>query len=316
MGDARKLGFMLKDLKAMKQELQPKEEVDMEEKKELKNLDKFQNKKHELNKHLKNLREGINRLVELRKSAKDPNARDGIMIKLSHENTAGLTKASTLFAELRKLLDADFKKRAKKLGEKVLSDRKKQVELLGTEIKTLVAMNSTHLSADDVDLTANPAAGDGRNRSRTQRKREERKARQENRKARRAGRGKKGGVNIHEDVEFKDANPMSQQEQQFMDQVAANQEEQNEILDEIGKTMDELHELSLDMNKQLTLQSDLIHEVDNKMDTVMDKMSSANMQMKKMLDENGGMTRWCPLLCFFTLILGLVGYIFNVIPTG
>ena len=34
------------------------------------------------------------------------------------------------------------------------------------------------------------------------------------------------------------------------------------MLDEIGKAMDELHELSLDMNKQLTLQNDLIGEVE------------------------------------------------------
>jgi len=306
MADTKKLGHMIKDLKAMKQVLCPKDEEDPEIQKELKNMDKFQSKKHELNKHLKNLRDSINRLTEVRKNAKGTQ-RDGNQIKLTHENNTNLTKAGQLFGELRRALDEDYKKNSKKLGEKTLHDRKKQVELLGDELKSLIAMNSTHLSADDVIIHED----NGRQRSRTQRKREERKQRQTNRKARRAGRGKPG-INIDDDA-FEDASPMSQQEQQFMDQVAANKEEQNEMLDEIGKAMDELHELSLDMNKQLTLQNDLIGEVDNKMDDVMGKMVSANQQLKQMLDANGGMTRWCPMMCFLVVLLALLGYVFKLV---
>lgn len=315
MADSRKIGFMLKDLKTMKQELQPNDDEDPEERKELKNLDKFQSKKHELNKHLKNVREGINRYTELKK--KDPNNRDANVIKLNHENNTALNKAGTMWTDLKRTLEDDIKKKTKKLGEKTLSDRKKQVELLGAEIKTLVAMNSSHLNAEDATIPTGGAgagadAGAGRNRSRTQRKREEKKQIQEKRKARRAGRGKKEGGSTLGDLDVIDVNPMSQQEQQFMDQVESNKAEQNEIIDEIGKAMDELNELAIDMNKSLKLQADLIQEVDTKMDHVGEKMKSANTQLKEMLDSNGGMTRWCPLLCFFTLILALLGYIFKL----
>jgi len=307
MADTKKLGFMIKDLKAMKQILMPKDEEDPEVQKELQNMDKFQSKKHELNKHLKNLRENINRLTEYRKNAKTKE-RDGHQIKLTHENNTGLTKAGQLFGELRRALDENYKKDGKKLGERLLHDRKKQVELLGDEIKSLVALNSTHLSVEDVVI--HDTGDTARSRSRTQRKREERKTRQENRKARRAGRGK-AGINIDEDA-FEDAHPMSQQEQQFMDQVTANKDEQNVMIDEIGKAMDELHELSLDMNKQLTIQNDLVTEVESKIDDVMDKMVSANVQLKQMLDSNGGMTRWCPMLCFLVVLLALIGYMFKL----
>lgn len=307
MADPKKIGFMMADLKKMRKELVPNEGDDPKSEAEMKNMDKFQKKKRELNGVLRKLREDTAKLTELKKRLGE-NTRDGNCIRLLNENNKGLQQASEMWQDLKGIYADDQKKRAKKLGEKELSDRNKQIALLGQELVSISQQSSRVKAAapgtvDELDEAT-------RNKSRTQKQRQERTDRLNKRKQRKV-RTKGTAIELNDD-DFRDAAPMSAQEQEFMDQVQANVGEQNEMLDTIGKGLDELKELSLDMNKQLTLQNEMINEVGNEMEKAIDEFQSANGKLKDILAENGGMTRWCPTLVCGCLLLALIGYLFNM----
>merc|ERR1719231_747210 len=100
----------------------------------------------------------------------------------------------------------------------------------------------------------------------------------------------------------------SAQEQQFMDQVQVNIKEQDEMLDQISAGLAELKELSLDIGKTLDVQNGMLEELDTKMDATIDQYKSANSRLKDMLDQSGGMTRWCPRLTILLILVAVVGY--------
>lgn len=287
MADTRKIGVILTDLKKMKVALVGEDgDGDTISEEELKTLDKFQRKKRELNLALKQLREDTNKLSELKRAKGDE--RDKNVIAMMSANNKLLHNCGEMWKELKLILQDDSKnqKMAKTLGEKELSNRNRQIQLLGQEIVDLTALNnrvkdSGPQNVDELTTATNKIES---------KKDSSRKAdRQNRRKERRAGgRVGKGGALELDDGEERDVTPASPQEQKFMDQVTANVAEQDEMLDEIAKGLDELKELSLDMNKQLTLQNNMIIEVGDEMDKTIEKFKTANGRLKDILDDNGG----------------------------
>jgi len=279
---------------------------------ELKTMDKFQKKKRELNLALKRLRDDSSKLSELRKIKGDE--RDKNVIALMAENNKTIQGCGEMWKELKQILQDDTRnaKMAKTLGEKELNNRNRTIQLLGQEICDLTALSnrvkdSGPKNIDELTTATNKIE------SKKDAGRKERTDRLNKRKERRGG-GKtgKGGAMELDDGDIRDVTPASAQEQKFMDQVQANVGEQDEMLDEIAKGLDELKELSLDMKKQLTLQNTMITEVGDEMDKTIEKFKTANGKLKDILDDNGGMTRWCPMIICLCLLLALAGYLFNM----
>lgn len=299
------------DLKKMKVALVGEDgDGDAISEEELKTLDKFQRKKRELNMALKQLREDTNKLSDFKKAKGDE--RDKNVIAMMSSNNKLLHNCGEMWKELKLILQDDSKnqKLAKSLGEKELSNRSRQIQLLGQEIVDLTALNnrvkdSGPQNVDELTTATNKIES---------KKDSSRKTDRQNRRKERRGGGKvgKGGALELDDAEERDVSPASPQEQKFMDQVQANVGEQDEMLDEIAKGLDELKELSLDMNKQLTLQNNMIVEVGDEMDKTIEKFKTANGRLKDILDDNGGMTRWCPMIVCLCLLLALAGYMFNM----
>jgi len=278
----------------------------------LKTMDKFQKKKRELNLALKRLRDDSAKLSELRKAKGDE--RDKNVIGLMAENNKVIQSCGEMWKELKQILQDDTRnpKMAKTLGEKELNNRNRTIQLLGQEICDLTALSnrvkdSGPKNIDELTTATNKIE------SKKDAGRKERTDRLNKRKERRGG-GKtgKGGAMELDDGDIRDVTPASAQEQKFMDQVQVNVGEQDEMLDEIAKGLDELKELSLDMNKQLTLQNTMITEVGDEMDKTIEKFKTANGKLKDILDDNGGMTRWCPMIICLCLLLALAGYLFNM----
>lgn len=89
-------------------------------------------------------------------------------------------------------------------------------------------------------------------------------------------------------------------------------EEQDKMLAEIALGLDELKELATEANKHLTIQKAMLDQVDEKMDSTIKGFKTANQRLKTMLDESGGMSRWCPIMICMIVLLALVGYIFKI----
>jgi methyl-accepting chemotaxis protein len=230
------------------------------------------------------------------------------------DNNKLIQSSGEMWKELKQILQDDSKneKMAKKLGEKELNNRNRTIQLLGQEICDLTAVNNRVKDSGPKNIDELTQATN-KTDSKKDAGRKERTDRLNKRKERRGGgKGGKGGGMELDDADVRDVTPASAQEQKFMDQVQANVADQDEMLDEIAKGLDELKELSQDMNKQLTLQNTMIVEVGDEMDKTIEKFKTANGKLKAILDDNGGMTRWCPMIVCLCLLLALAGYLFNM----
>ena len=291
------------DLNAIRAELLP-DEKEKARQEEMKTFDDFQRKKHALNSLLSDIRQDVERLVELRKKL-GSDERDTTTIRLQSDNSDRLKQALELFQELKKQLEKDAQKTGrKKVDDKEMADRRHLVILLGEDIKDLTAQNARvrmPLNEDDEAMQARIARRQARDV-------EAKERREKSRKSRRLRKGESG----IDDDDFATAQPVSEQEQAFEEKVAHNMAEQDQMLAEISAGLDELKELAVEANKQLTIQKAMLDQVDDKMDTTMRQFKTANARLKNLLEESGGMSRWCPILLLAIVILALIGYVFRV----
>ena len=295
---------MLDDLNAIRAELLP-DEKEKARAEEMKTFDDFQRKKHALNTLLSDIRKDVERLVELRKKL-GGDERDTTTIRLQSDNSDRLKQALELFQELKKQLEKDGQKTGrKKVDDKEMADRRHLVILLGEDIKDLTAQNArvrVPLNEDEEAMHARIA--------RRQAKDAEAKERRE--KSRRSRRLRKGESGIDDEDFGQSQQPVSEQEQAFEEKVQGNMAEQDKMLAEISAGLDELKELATEASKQLTIQKAMLDQVDDKMDTTMRQFKTANARLKNLLEESGGMSRWCPILLIAVVILALIGYIFRI----
>ena len=295
---------MLDDLNAIRAELLP-DEKEKARQEEMKTFDDFQRKKHSLNALLSDIRQDVERLVELRKKLGDE--RDTQTIRLQSDNSDRLKQALELFQELKKQLEKDAQKTGrKKVDDKEMADRRHLVILLGEDIKDLTAQNARVR----MPLNEDEEAMQARIQRRQARDLEAKERRERSRKSRRL---KKGESGIDDDDFAQASQPQSEQEQAFEEKVASNMLDQDKMLAEISAGLDELKELATEAGKQLTIQKAMLDQVDDKMDTTMRQFKTANARLKSLLEESGGMSRWCPILLIAVVILALIGYIFRII---
>lgn len=302
--DFKKLGPMIRKLEEIKVEMIPEENDKEEEerkKRELKKLDPWERKKLELNTKLAKLRQDVGDLQDIRaKMGQDH--RDKVVIKLQVANSRLLKECKDGLAELVRLLDKAANRRFKKIPPNVLEQRYQATEQFGNEVVDLGRKNAKTGDTSGLDNAIVARV----TRNRVEQKREERRQKREQRtKNRRKRRG--------EAEEVGEVVQMSEQEQIFMDKVEANVQEQNELLDQLSATMDTLHQLGTDMNKEIKKQGKMIDELDVDLDRNMEKLKTGNQKLKEILKESGGMNKWCPYLCCAVLLLGMVGYIWNVV---
>lgn len=57
----------------------------------------------------------------------------------------------------------------------------------------------------------------------------------------------------------------------------------------------------------------MLEQVDEKMESNLRTFKSANQRMKSILEESGGMSRWCPILILLIFIIGLIGYLLHIV---
>ena len=232
--------------------------------------------------------------------------RDNLTIRLSSENNERLRRAADLFTSLKQIQEKDEKKKKKKsFSEKDMADRRDMVRLIGLDIVQLTQDNSRIKlaggSPEDLEMEERV----------NKRKLEKEERIREARLARKGRKGKKGKDNIDED-DFKDVGPKSEQEQAFEAQVQINREAQDKILEDISRGLNDLHELATEANKQLVVQSAMLQQVDEQMDSTINNFKVANKRLKDILEESGGMSRWCPMIICAVFLLALVGYMFKI----
>jgi len=314
--DIRKVNAMVNELVTIRNECLPdSKEAAMET--EMKNLDAFSRKKIELNKILRSLTEDVKRLNDLRAAA--PDGRDATTIKLYSENSAKLKAAGDLWKGMKELLIVDEKK--KKMTEAELHDRKKMMNILASEIQELVNKNAHVKAVKESDET----------KTLRTRREEQRKARREKRQKKKRGAAEDGGDDgggkggdkdstLVDDIPDDDdaaggqaSAPPTEAETQFFAQVEQERVRQDEMLDEIMKGMDELKVIAEDMNTSIKATAQLADEVGQSMNKVIDKFKTSNARLKEILEESGGLSRWCPMLICIVILVALVGYMFQMV---
>jgi len=292
---------------------------------ELKNMDEFQRKKHELNIKFNDVRENIKQLEQLRhgRSSKHPSEAE---VRIKNDNWKLIQEGRGLLTELNHVLEKEQKKAAKEAKKKAkengttvdeaaeglmkdLQNRQNLCRMLDKELTDFTQRN-TGVSVKMTGLDADVKERFTRNQASVE---ERRQARQANKDRRRKSSIKNDfKVEIDED-DFRDLKPQSEQVQQFYDQVAVNMQEQDQMLDQISAAMDDLAEMGNDINKSLKFQNDMAPELANKIDAVNLKIESANGRLQDIFEQSGGMMRWCPMCVCGILLLALVGYIVNII---
>jgi hypothetical protein len=119
------------------------------------------------------------------------------------------------------------------------------------------------------------------------------------------------GHDLNED-DFKDVGPQSEQEQAFEAQVQLNREEQDKMLQHLIIGLDEVKALADAAHTNLVKQGAMLEQVDNRMESMINNFKVANKRLKDILEESGGMSRWCPILICVIFLLCLAGYMFGL----
>jgi len=317
------MNIMLNDLKVMRNELLP-ESQDAQRDAELKEMDPFTRTKTLLHDILRPLAKEVERLHELRLKA--PDGRDKNTIQLYTENASKLKEAGDLWTKMKEIIQKDEAK--KKVEEKTLNDRKKMMTILAKEIQDLSNKNAHVRAPAKESETLNALRGraeeKGRRRREDRQRRDRKKKKEEAEqdaadeaagKKKKKKTGEEGpDVDIQED-ELRPMQPASAEEEKFFAQVEEAKQEQDAMLDEIIKGMTELKDIATTMNIEIKATTELANQVGDAMDNTIATFKSSNQRLKEILDETGGLTRWCPMLICIVLLIALVGYLFNMVKS-
>jgi len=126
---------------------------------------------------------------------------------------------------------------------------------------------------------------------------------------------KKGDEGPDVDIQDEDFKPLeaSPEDQKFFQQVEEAKQEQDAMLDEILKGMTELKDIATTMSIEIKTTTELANQVGDAMDNTIANFKTSNQRLKEILEESGGLTRWCPMLICVILLIALVGYMFNML---
>jgi t-SNARE complex subunit (syntaxin) len=107
--------------------------------------------------------------------------------------------------------------------------------------------------------------------------------------------------------------PISAQTQAFLERKAEHDLEFGKAQEEMLDGVKRLNQLAQGIGNELDAQELMITDIDKQMDKVNDKFKVSNKQLKKLVRDTGGTSRWCVLLFLFVILIALVGYMFNLI---
>lgn len=86
------------------------------------------------------------------------------------------------------------------------------------------------------------------------------------------------------------------------------------IMDQINDGLDQIKQQAIDINVSLKQSEEIIEELDKKMDTTEENMSSTNKRLKNLLTSNDrDATFWCPIIICLILLLAVIGYCISII---
>jgi len=319
--DFKKMNIMLTDLKVMRNDLLP-DSKESQRDAELKEMDPFTRTKTQLNDILRPLVKEIERLQELRQNA--PDGRDKNTIQLYTENASKLKEAGDLWTKLKDIIQKDESKG--KTDPKIINDRKKMMTILAKEIQDLSNKNA-HVRAPVKDSETLKVLR-GRAEEKGRRRREDRQRRDRKKKkddeeqeeadtaaGKKAPKKKKGDEGPDVDIQEDDFKPMetSPEDAKFFQLVDEAKQDQDAMLDEIMRGMVELKDIASTISIEIKTTTELANQVGEEMDKTIANFKSSNQRLKEILDESGGLTRWCPMLICVILLIALVGYMFNML---
>jgi len=305
--DIKKMNGMVTELKAMKIHLFPDEPDSLHEA-ELKEMDPFTRIKTQLNDILRPLSKEVDRLGELRSSA--PEGRDRNTIALFAENSKNLQQAAILWQQLKTLIQKEETKKG--IDEKTISDRKKLVTILGTEIKDITNRNN-HVSSSTVRAHESKSLHIMRDRKEERERKRGRRQQGENRDE-----SNKEKDNKSADIEIDgEVHPIqvSVEDQKFFDEVEDEKRNQDKMLDELIVGLTDLQDLAGTIRIDLVASNELIKEIDDEAEKLNQKFKGSNKRLQDMLEEMGGVTRWCPMLICVVLLIALIGYMYNMLKS-
>jgi len=274
------------------------------------NRDAFGQKSLEYNRLAKELREETSRLAEMR--SRVPDGRSKETIELASANDKKLKQCAKLWEDMKTQVIKDAKK--KKVDEKELTRRKELVTAYADEIKQLSEGN---LHTRAAPTSENQKRLDSARQERLKQRQAKAEKRAKDRRSKAEAKGEKYDENQidADDIEMKEQQPQSAQVQAFQEEAQDAIREQDELLDQVLHGMKELKDMAINIGVGLDTGAKLADELGTVVDNANAKLKKSNDRLEAILEESGGMTRWCPMLICMILLLALLGYMYNMLTS-
>lgn len=289
--DHRKLTRIIEELQKLRNEIRPEEEMTGDP------LDIARVKTDE---SIKRVRECIDAIQHLQ------NDREIIQKKSELRRYFGEAKDN-----LSKAMDEIKKCMKQKLTGQKLAERNVKLKKAGEWAENAQSqLANLAAQAQNIKVSDLQVPDVGGNRS-SERRKEDRNKRKAKNKYKGGNADSRLGLDEDNEINLDDRAPPSAQEQAFMSKVEQSYKQEEEMLMQLKELLDELHQLALELNKELRRSAELIGEMDEKMDKVQLQLDNANKRLEALLEESGGMTRWCPVCVCLCLILACVAFLYN-----
>lgn len=283
---------------------------------EMKGLDGFDKEKRDLQSNLVSVKKMVDELTEMKRGLGE-GEKDRNSLDLANRIRKRLADCSKSWEVMKKALEKEVAKGAKsKVPAKVLESRQEALTLLGQEIM-LFSERASYVK--EVKSTVEIGAVSRARQERLEKKKERKRGRKGRKTDTPAtatdddGEPATGDDDDGLDGQSGAPAPVSAQQQAFMDRKDENDQEIDQALDMVSAALGDLKGMAVAINKELKVQEVLLGEVEVQMDKTTEKLHTQNMKLQEIMDAQGGVTRWCPVLICGIILLALAGYIFKMI---
>eukprot|EP00475_Leptophrys_vorax_P006210 TRINITY_DN13817_c1_g1_i1.p1 TRINITY_DN13817_c1_g1~~TRINITY_DN13817_c1_g1_i1.p1 ORF type:complete len:293 (+),score=84.16 TRINITY_DN13817_c1_g1_i1:26-904(+) len=285
-----KIKNLIRDLEVIERECLPdsmRKNDDGEGGQNQSNVDAFTAAKRDLGNLLKELEEGI---MERDKVVEEfGRCQKSVELRTANEKLLG--SCTSKYEDLKSIYEKEASKKKPKYSEEQLKAMGEFVQLAGEEMQSLE--NAHNKRGKEKKQTF---ARDLRDQRAADRAVQVELARNEGR-----------------EIEPQQNQPVSAQTQAFLEQKAEHDLEFGKDQDDILQGVIRLRLLAEQIGNELDAQDLMINDIDKEMDTLVDKFKVSNKQLKALVRDSGGTSRWCVLLFLFIILIALVGYMFNLI---
>lgn len=258
------------------------------------------------------------KLAELKQTVKQRNdlvervKRNEMTIRLGNENGRLMDQCTRHLEEMKTALEKDKKRSGKKaLEPSTLEERAQLIALFVRDVADVQRQHNGETSAAKLGAPGGPGGlGSGGFTAAREAREARRKAREQRRKARQEGSDPTNDA--PDDIEMSQMQPLSQQEQMFIQECNTRDEQIDAKLDQIHEGVKVLGHIATDIQTELKVQDKMLDDVTEKMDDTLAKYKNANTKIKDLLQKTGGMSRWCPIIITLIILLGLGAYAYNM----